>query len=180
MIRASLFSLLVGVVGAALLHVIIVLALPSFTGIDAYTKLTAFDADQRFVRFGAKPDAMGFSNGDPFLRTAACLVSVAERPVRLTAPAGPVFWSFAVYDSDSNEIFSMNDRSQAGGDLDAIIGSPEQLARIRRDNPDAASDNVLIEMPRPEGYVVIRALVPTPSQEQAARDFLDGATCEGA
>jgi uncharacterized membrane protein len=177
MIRAGLFSIFVGVVGAALLHVIIVLSLPSFTGIDAYTKLSAYDADQTFVRFGAKPDTMGFSNGDPYLRSAACLFSVASQPVHLTAEGKVPFWSFAVYDSDSNEVFSMNDRSQAGGDLDAIIASPDQLAAIRKSNPDVISESVLIEMPRPEGYIVLRALAPSPSLENAANTFLDSAQC---
>jgi uncharacterized membrane protein len=134
MMRSSLFAILTGLVGAAALHIVIILSLPSFTGLDAYTRLTAS---------GSVP-----------------------------------FWSFVVYDSSSNEVFSMNDRSAAGGDLDAIIASPEQLAQIRKSDPDVISQSVLIAMPRPEGYVVLRALAPTPSHDEAAQAFLNEAECD--
>jgi uncharacterized membrane protein len=178
MIRPALFAILTGLAGAALLHILIILALPAFTGLDAYTKLLDDDADGRFVLMGNKRDAAGFSNGDPYLRVAACLFSVEERPVRLTASGSVPLWSFAVYDSGSNEVFTMNDRSAAGGGLDAIIASPQQLAEIRKSDPDVVSQSVLIEMPRPDGYIVLRALAPAPSFEAAAKSFLSEAGCE--
>ena len=178
MIRASLFAILTGLAGAAVLHIVIILALPSFTGLDAYTRLASYDAANRFIIFGDKPDELGFSNGDPYLKTAACVFDVGERPMHLMAAGSVPFWSFAVYDSSSNEVFSMNDRSAAGGDLDAIIASPQQLAAIRKTNPDVISESVLIEMPRPEGYVVLRALSPSPSFDEPAKGFLMEASCE--
>ena len=178
MIRGMLFSILVGLAGAAVLHIVIVMALPSFTGLDAYTRLQSYEAANRFVVFADKPDENGFSNGDPYLRVAACVFDVGDRPVHLIASGSVPFWSFAVYDSSSNEVFSMNDRSAAGGDLDAIIASPQQLAGIRKTNPDVISESILIEMPRPEGYIVLRALAPSASFEDSARAFLMEAGCE--
>lgn len=178
MIRSALFAILTGLAGAAVLHIIIILALPAFTGLDAYTRLLSYDADNRFVLFNARKDEVGFSNGDPYLRTGACVFSVEARPVHLIASGSVPFWSFAVYDSSSNEVFSMNDRSAAGGELDAIIASPQQLAAIRKSDPDVISESVLIEMPRPEGYIVLRALSPAPSYEEAAKNFLGDAECE--
>jgi uncharacterized membrane protein len=178
MIRSALFAILTGLVGAAVLHIVIILALPSFTGLDAYTRLLAYQADNRFVIFSTKKDDIGFSNGDPYLRSAACVFSVDAKPVHLLASGSVPFWSFAIYDSDSNEVFSMNDRSAAGGELDAIIASPEQLAAIRKSDPDVISQSVLIEMPRPEGYIVLRTLSPAPSYDKAADDFLSEAECE--
>jgi uncharacterized membrane protein len=178
MIRMSLFALVTGLIGAAVLHIVIILSLPAFTGLDAYTRLLNEDAENRFVLFDAKKDAAGFSNGDPYLRVAACMFSVEDKPVHLTAGSGVPLWSFTVYDSANNEVFSMNDRSAAGGELDAIIASPQQLAAIRKADPDVISDSVLIEMPRPEGYIVLRALAPAPSFEQDVKDFLTDADCE--
>ena len=178
MIRGMLFALLVGLAGAAVLHIVIILSLPAFTGLDAYTRLQSYEAPNRFVVFSSESDENGFSHGDPYLRVAACVFDVSERPVHLMASGSVPFWSFAVYDSSSNEVFSMNDRSAAGGDLDAIIASPQQLAGIRKTNPDVIAETVLVEMPRPEGYIVLRALAPSASFEQAARDFLSEASCE--
>jgi uncharacterized membrane protein len=178
MIRGMLFSLLVGLAGAAVLHILIVLALPSFTGLDAYTRLQNYEAPDNFIVFAPETDENGFSDGDPYLRVAACVFEVSDRPVHLRASGSVPLWSFAVYDSSSNEVFSMNDRSAAGGDLDAIIASPQQLAGIRKSNPDVISESVLIEMPRPEGYIVLRALAPAPSYEDAAKAFLEEASCD--
>lgn len=178
MIRAALFAIPTGLIGAAVLHIIIILSLPAFTGLDAYTRLLDEDAENRFVLFDARKDAAGFSNGDPYLRAAACVFSVEDKPVHLTAAGGVPFWSFTVYDSANNEVFSMNDRSAAGGELDAIIASPQQLAGIRKADPDVISQSVLIEMPRPEGYIVLRALAPAPSFEDDVKGFLGDADCE--
>ncbi len=178
MIRSVLFAILTGLAGAAALHIVIILALPAFTGLDAYTRLLDYEADNRFVLFTGQKDEVGFSNGDPYLRTAACVFSVDAKPVHLVASGSVPFWSFAVYDSASNEVFSMNDRSAAGGDLDAIIASPQQLAAIRKSDPNVISQSVLIEMPRPEGYIVLRALSPAPSFDDTARNFLSEAECE--
>ena len=178
MIRNTIFALLVGLAGAAVLHIVIILALPAFTGLDAFTRLQTYDAANRFVIFADAPDEMGFDNGDPYLRVAACVFDVGERPMHLMASGSVPMWSFAIYDSSSNEVFSMNDRSESGGELDAIIASPQQLAAIRKSDPDVVSDSTLIEMPRPEGYVVLRALAPAPSFEDAAKAFLTEASCE--
>ena len=177
MMKPALFAVLTGLCGAAVLHILIILALPAYTGLDAYTKLTVYGMGGRFVVFGDKPDDLGFSNGDPYLRTAACVISVEDQTVHLMASGDVPFWSFAVYDSSSNEVFSMNDRSAAGGDLDAIVASPAQLAAIRKSDPDVISESVLIEMPRPEGYLVLRTLAPAPSYEEAAKAFLNEAEC---
>lgn len=178
MIRAILFSLLTGIVGAAVLHIVIILALPSFTGLDAYTRLSTYDEEDRFFILTDKPDIAGLANTDPFIKTAACVFSIEDRPLHLMASGAVPFWSFAVYDSSSNEVFSMNDRSASGGELDAIVASPAQLAAIRKSDPDIISQSVLIEMPRPEGYVVLRALAPSASQQDAAQNFLSEASCE--
>jgi uncharacterized membrane protein len=178
MIRKSLFAILTGLVGAVLLHIVIILSLPAFTGLDAYTRLLSYDAVNRFVLFANRKDSAGFSNGDPYLRVAACIFSVEDKPVRLTASGSVPFWSFAVYDSSSNEVFSMNDRPAGGGDLDAIIASPQQLAAIRKADPNVVSESVLVEMPRPDGYIVLRALAPEQSFEDAAGNFLAEAGCD--
>jgi uncharacterized membrane protein len=178
MIKRTLFAILTGLAGAAVLHIIIVLALPFFTGLDAFTRLTSYDTANAFILFGDKPDDAGLSNSDPYLKVAACVFSVDDKPVRLTAPGGVPFWSFTVYDSDSDEVFSMNDRSASGGALDAIIASPDQIAEIRKSNPDIIAQSVLIEMPRPDGYIVLRTLSPTPSFDQAAKNFLSEAGCD--
>ncbi len=48
MVRKFVFAAVTGLVGAALLHIIIILALPSFTGQDAYTRVQAEGPENAF------------------------------------------------------------------------------------------------------------------------------------
>lgn len=202
------YAALTGLIGAALLHIIIILALPNFTGKDAYTRIKAAGPSHRFIVLpdsvdaradkstegptdgptggptdkstngraeGSDPTAL--SNVDPFLKGAVCHFDIARAPLRLYAPAGPSFWSMAVYDASSNEVFSMNDRTSVGGDLDALVATPAQVAQIRKAPGAALTQSILVEYRGTTGYVVLRTMVPAPSFSPQARAFLDEALC---
>ena len=151
MIRKAMKEILTGLSGAAVLNIVIILALPGFTGLDAYSRLTAYDSDGRFVLFDSRADEMGFSNGDPYLRTAACVISVETQPVHLLAAGAVPFWSFAVFDSASNEVFSMNDRTSVAGDLDVLVATPVQVAQLRKTPIAALAETIHVEHPGTEG-----------------------------
>lgn len=194
------YAALTGLIGAALLHIIIILALPNFTGKDAYTRIKASGPSHRFIVLpdsvdtradkpaegpttgpangraeGSDPTAL--SNVDPFLKGAVCHFDIARAPLRLYAPAGPSFWSMAVFDASSNEVFSMNDRTSVGGDLDAVVATPAQVAQIRKAPGAALTQSILVEYRGTTGYVVLRTMVPAPSFSPQARAFLDEALC---
>lgn len=173
-----IFAVVTGLIGAALLHLVIVLALPNFSERDAYTRVLAEGEIHRFYPLGEKPDAAGLSQDDPFVDLAVCAFDVSERPARLTAAnAGVPFWSLAIYDQSSNEMFSINDRTSAGGVLDLVIATPVQLTTLRKAPPPAISQSILYETKQAEGYVVLRSLAPQKSFAEIASQFLAGATC---
>jgi uncharacterized membrane protein len=173
-----LFAIAVGLVGAALLHLVIVLALPDFSERDAYTRVLAEGEIHRFYMLGEKAAATGLAQEDPFVDVAVCAFDVTERPVRLTATNGGVpFWSLAVYDQSSNEMFSINDRTSAGGGLDMIIATPVQMTALRKALPQTAVQSILVETAQAEGYVALRSLAPRKSFEPIAAQFLAGASC---
>lgn len=169
---------LAGVVGAALLHLIIVLSLPSFSQRDAYTRILAEGEIHQFYRLGDMPDRAGLQKDDPFIDLSVCGFDVSEGPVRLTAVAdGVPFWSLALYDSASNEVFSINDRTSSGGRLDLVIATPAQLTQLRKDLPETISQAILVETKSADGYAVLRALSPQASYSQAVGQFLKQASC---
>ncbi|KQV63815.1 DUF1254 domain-containing protein [Rhizobium sp. Root1220] len=173
-----LFALLAGLFGAALLHLVIILSLPHFTGKDAATRVAAEGDLDKFYLLGAIDDAAGLSNDDPYVRTAVCSFDVEENPVRLTAKGNVPFWSVALYDAASNEVFSMNDRTSVGGALDILVGSPIQLTELRKALPAELQKTILVETARPDGYAVLRTLAPQPSFDAAATSFLADAGCD--
>jgi uncharacterized membrane protein len=172
------FAVITGIFGAALLHLVIILALPHFTGRDAATRVEAEGDPNNFYLLASRYDEAGLANGDPFVRTAVCSFDTSDAPVHFTAKGNVPFWSIAIYDSASNEIFSMNDRTSVGGALDVLAASPIQLTDLRKNLPQELQQTILVEMAHPEGYAVLRTLAPQTSFDEAARNFLTEAGCE--
>ena len=170
------FAILTGLLGAALLHLVIILSLPRFSDRDANTRVRALGDREHFHVLDATSPA-GLSNGDPYLRTAVCAFDIGEMPIRLTAGHKVPFWSLAVYDKASNEVFSMSDRTSVGGMADVLVASPIQLTGIRKALPPALSQSILVEMAEPQGYAVLRTMAPQASFDPAAQDFLTSAGC---
>lgn len=176
--RSFFYAIAIGLVGAALLHIVIILSLPSFTGRDAYTRVQTFGENYRFFPLPSVGDTLAPLNDDPAMKTAVCTFSVESGPIRLFADGDVPFWSLAVYDDASNEVFSMNDRTSVSGALDTLIATPIQLIGIRKAVPAELEQSILVEMRGEEGYAVLRTFVPTQSRQQAAVGFLADASCE--
>lgn len=173
-----LLAVVTGLFGAALLHLVIILSLPHFTGKDAATRVEMEGDLNNFYILGDLDDASGLANDDPFVRTAVCSFDVEDAPVHFTAKGGVPFWSIAVFDGASNEVFSMNDRTSVGGALDVLVASPIALTDLRKNLPNDLQQTILVEAARPDGYAVLRTLAPQTSFDDAARNFLTEASCE--
>ena len=173
-----LFSIIVGVLGAAFLHLIIILSLPGFSNSDAFQRVEAIGEEDSFHVLDAGEDGGRLLNGDPYLRTAVCAFDLSDMPVHLMAKGQVPFWSLAIYDSASNEVFSMSDRTSVGGTLDVLVAAPVQLAAIRKALPAELAQSILVEMAEDQGYAVLRTMVPQPSFGDGARDFLSKAQCD--
>ncbi len=192
-------AILTGLVGAAFLHVVIILALPQFVTAGAYARVAVLGPPGRFYALpkageihtpppAARTDGSDaaadrdvpppLARTDPFLPAAACIVSLDQGPVRLYAEGDVPFWSVVIFDKDSNEIFSMNDRTSVSGALDILLGTQGQLPAIRKALPEELSESILVDMPASGGYAVLRAFAPRQSFEPAALDFLSQAECD--
>lgn len=75
--RNFLYAIAIGLIGAALLHIVIILSLPSFTGRDAYTRVQSLGEANRFYKLAEKPgDTLAPINDDPAMETSVCTFSV--------------------------------------------------------------------------------------------------------
>lgn len=175
--RSLLLALVIGLVGAALIHIVVILSLPMWTGKDAWTRVTALGAQNRFYALANEPNMTGLSNDDPHIRTAVCRFDISEGPVRVVASGDVPIWTLSAYDTAADETYSMNDRSAIGTGVNVAFVTPAQMLQQRREMPPTLESAVLVELPEPEGYVALRAISPLPSQERAARAFLSNAAC---
>lgn len=176
MLRVIL-AILTGLVGAALLHLVIILSLPRFSERDAHSRVLNEGPEFQFHAIGKKMDQAGLALQDPYLETAVCAFDITDQPVRFTSANGVPFWSFATFDSASNETFSINDRTAADRMLDVIVATPVQATALRKALASSQVQPIIVETAQLEGYGVLRALVPQKSFRTAAQEFLAKADC---
>jgi len=172
-----LFVILTGLVGAALLHLVIILSLPYFSEKDAYTRVLAEGSRHIFHRLPDVRDRAGLVQDDPFMELSACAYDISQGPIRIYARGDVPFWSLGIYDAASNEVFSINDRTSSGGILDVVLATPAQLTLLRKALPETINESILVETQRADGYVVLRTMVPQDSFVPAASAFLSEAIC---
>jgi uncharacterized membrane protein len=175
--RSALLATVIGLVGAALIHIITILEMPRWTGTDAWSRVSALGVSNRFFPLANEPNTTGLYNDDPHIRTAVCHFDISDTPVRIAASGNVPLWTLSAYDTASNETYSMNDRSSIGDTVDLLFVTPAQMLQLRRVMPQDLERSVLVELASAQGFVALRAIAPTPSQEPAARAFVTAASC---
>lgn len=171
-----LHLILLGLVGAVIVHIAIVLLLPAYTERDVWTQLGARAALYETVGLSeADPDLPVVDN--PFLAAVACRFDLSEGMTRLVAQGSVPFWSLSVYDRDGLNVFSLNDRSAGGRGPDIVILTPAQMLEMRQALPSLLERSLFVEADIGEGIAVMRVFVPDESWRKRASAFLDSAAC---
>ena len=175
--RSLIYAVAIGLLGALGLHIIVILAVPVYSGLDAYARVLDLGADGEFKTLPDKAPESSLSVSGPFRKEAVCAFSFDNGPVMLASEGKVPLWSATVFDSASNEIFSMNDRTSSNGTLNIVAGTEAQIAAIRKAALPQASSAILVAMPSQDGYAVLRVISPEASTDAAAAAFLDAASC---
>ncbi|MBN9233140.1 MULTISPECIES: DUF1254 domain-containing protein [Phyllobacteriaceae] len=177
---ARLFhAILLGLVGAAIVHIAVLLLVPTFSERDAWSNLAMKSDFYTMARLDADAGSPApVKSIDPQFYAAACRFDLADGMIQLTAPGSVPFWSVSVYDRNGHNIYSFNDRSATNGQLDAVVLTPAQMIEVRKALPDGFQGSIFVEAPIEEGIVVVRAFVPDESWKPAVARFLDQSSCE--
>jgi uncharacterized membrane protein len=173
-----LHALLLGLLGAGIVHIAILLLVPEMSERDAWSRLAMASNLYRMTRIDpevAGPAAAG--SVDPLFRSAACRFDLSDGVVRVSAPGNVPFWSVSVYNRGGQNIYSFNDRTSATGLLDFAILTPAQMIELRKDLPEELQQAIFVEAPLDEGIVIIRIFVPDESWEKVVNRYLAGTAC---
>lgn len=172
-----LLAILTGLVGAALLHIFIILVLPLYTGTDIWSKTTSLDADFEFYLLPDKIAGADLYNDDPNVQLAICTFDIENGPLQIFAERPANLWTFSIFGKDGSEIYSMSRRSSIDGQVNILVLTPTQLLVLKSQEPDLVAKTVSVEMPDIEGFAVLRYITPSHSELSEARAFLTGAQC---
>jgi uncharacterized membrane protein len=178
MIKTLAYAILVGLVGAGIVHIAILLMLPSFSERDVWSKLAAAGELYTVRRVAASRGAMSvLQSPDPFFDAVTCRFDLREGVTHLVAEGTVPFWSASVYDRHGQNIYSFNDRTAADGSLDFVIATPLQMTEVRKNLPPEFEKSVFVEADIDEGIVVVRTFVPDASWRPGIETYLDGVSC---
>lgn len=176
--RSWLYAGLLGLVGAGILHVVVVLLLPAVSDRSAWAALSSpLGATERLATTGEDPSPLAGSV-DPLFQAVACRFDLEEGPRRISGPMRSPYWSLSVYDPLGTNFYSLNDRTAPGAALDVVVLTPDQMLELRKEMPEVLQGSVFVEVDLTEAIAVVRSFVPDETWSVLAGQFADGATCD--
>jgi uncharacterized membrane protein len=177
--RRLVHTLLLGLLGAGIVHIVVLFLIPELSERDTWSRLEA-TADLYAItplvaeRGGGTPVVKSV---DPLFRAVACRFDLDDGMTQIKAPGKVPFWSVSIYDRNGHDVYSFNDRSAEKGVLDTVVLTPAQMIAVRKDLPVDLVGSVFVETEAGEGIAVIRAFVPDDSWKPAVERFLAQASC---
>jgi uncharacterized membrane protein len=177
--RRLLHAILLGLLGAGIVHIIVLLLAPEFSERNAWSRLAMASNLYRMTRLDAEAGGTPVVKSvDPLFYAAACRFDLSDGMVRVKAPGNVPFWSVSVYDRSGHNIYSFNDHSATGRVLDSIVLTPAQMIEIRKNLPEELQGAIFVEAPIDDGMFVIRSFVPDDSWKPVVSRFLEQSSCE--
>lgn len=181
MTRQLAYAAALGLLGAAIVHILVLLLVPAYSERDAWSRISAAGELFSFVRIlgGAGADTV-YKGANPFVRSAACRFEIDPGIVHIRANGAAPLWTAAIFDRTGQNVYSLSDRTTVGQKLDVVIATPVQMIELRKDTPEIYAESVFVELDAAEGMAVIRVVVPDGSWNEIAEAFLAGAQCRPA
>ncbi|NMG38975.1 DUF1254 domain-containing protein [Chelativorans sp. ZYF759] len=172
------YALLIGVVGAGIVHIAILFLLPYLAERDAWSRMAELGEVHETLMIEGEEANRLLANPDPLFLAAACRFDLDEGPVRIHAPDRVLFWSLSVYDRMGQNIFSLNDRTASEGQLDIVILKPVQMLDLRHAFPEDFATSIFVEADLEAGTAVIRSFLPDESWRSRVGDYLRSVSCD--
>ena len=172
-----LHALVLGIIGAAIVHIAILLMVPEFSVRDPWSSLSQRSNYYTMTRLDKLAGQQLIDSIDPLFLASACRFDLSEGVVHLTGEGKVPYWSISVYDRAGQNIFSLNDRSSSAGRPDFVIATTSQMVEMRNALPPEFSRSVFIEADIDEGIVVARAFAPDASWHPTVSGFLQSLSC---
>ena len=173
-----LYALLLGLLGAGIVHIAVLLLLPSLSDRDAWSRLSAAGEPYTFIPVGSEAAGAALvTSADPHFQAVACRFDLSDGVVHVEAAGNVPFWSVSVYNRSGQNIYSYNDRTAAEGELDLILATPAQAVALRRSLPDELEQSVIVEMGAEQGMIALRSFIPDESWRSRVEAYLADASC---
>lgn len=173
------YSMVIGLVGAGLVHVAVIFLVPWYSTQDAWPRLSALAQPFQFVEISdpAEPDAF-LVNGDPLVHVSACRIDLATAPARISSDGLVPFWSVAIFDRRGINVFSYNDRTSTESSVDLVLATGAQAIELGKAALPELAGSIIAEVKSDKLIAVVRAFQPDASMAGDVADFLQRLSCD--
>ncbi|MEM7068252.1 MAG: hypothetical protein AAF478_05145 [Pseudomonadota bacterium] len=161
---------------AIITHISIIFFIPLFGEKDAAKRIMQKSGTNQFEML-TDNEKFGLTNSDPFFRLASCQFDLNNNAIEVTGGVSQLFWSASVFSSRGRVIYSLSQRTAIANKLRIIVVNPVQMANIRQLQPAELETSIVVETSEPNGFVIIRALLPDQTWNSAVEGFLAGLKC---
>lgn len=177
MIRFSLWLVATVMLGISV-HLASLLVLPRFAVRTAFGKAEKLGPENTFHTVPrSSPEESMLPFPDPSILAAMCRYDLSKGPVQVSVPMTGAFLSVSFYTPNALNYYAINDRAATKGVIGLTLFTPRQLAEIRsREGPDTP-ETLRVESPSDKGLILIRALIPAPSQAGSIEARVKMAAC---
>jgi uncharacterized membrane protein len=173
-----LHAILLGLVGAGIVHIAVLAMVPSYSQKDTWALLSERSNYYVPTRLDPPDGPPLVASLEPLFGALACRFDLREGVVRVSGEGDVPFWSISVYDRTGQNTFSFNDRSTEDARLDFVVGTPVQMVDLRNALPEAFADSIFVEADVDDGIVLVRAFRPDPTWTGIVESFLSSVRCE--
>jgi uncharacterized membrane protein len=175
--RSLIWTLGLGVIGAGLVHIAIVLLVPVYADNNAWSRLAGLGPENEFHMVGRTDPSHQVRQFDPLFAMAACRFDLDAGPMHLSATGRVPFWSLSVFSKVGENIYSLNGRTAIDRRLDLVLAQPLQRIELEKTPSPDTADSIVAETDIGKGFVVVRAFIPDESWRPLVTSFLKDAHC---
>lgn len=164
---------------SALIHLAVVLSLPSLAPKSAWARVSALtDPNRMVVLPAASPAHQSLPLMAPDVRYAVCRFNLEEGPVQLSTQILDGLWLITFYTPGGENFYAITGRELKRSQIEFIISRKDKLGfKAGASLLDDIEDLVLVDSPVREGIAVIRAPLLGPSYAQQTEAALGRGTC---
>jgi uncharacterized membrane protein len=177
MIRTTLY-LFAGVLLGLLIHVVVILMLPTLTPNSIAKRLAEIGQVNKTLLLAdvtaSTPNPLRL---DPDLVYAVCRLDLRSGPGELSGSLPLSFWSVAVYDPTGTVTYSTTNRDGGGQALDIGLFDPAQTRLLAEQKIDVDSGLLIVESQSDDIFLVVRLAPPQPAMRERYKALLSKLNC---
>ncbi|QEL23175.1 hypothetical protein FQV39_11770 [Bosea sp. F3-2] len=172
---------LAGLILAAIVHIVTILAVPALSLRDAAHAYRELGTDGHAQLIPVPGQARGLPTlreADPDVVTAICSYDLSNGPMRVVARTGVLPLGLTLHRQGGGVIYAITDRAAIRGVLEFLVMTEAQRdERIAADEEGETSRELRIVSDTDQGLIVVRVLFRLPSDRADAEALATGVEC---